>query len=1257
MLKVECDSCKAPYQIDERRVPPAGLKMRCPKCGQSFQVTNPNAPAPAPAPPPVSPAAASPRIPARPPGAPPPPPGAASPRIPAGASPKKTMLGLSPHEEPAQPSMSSGSLPSDFPAALGFLDEGNLPVVSPDLPAAKASPSRASTFPSRAPVAPPAPKSARAPIGLDLDLPARAADLPTAKGFTAPKAPPVPNAATLGRPPSEGDLPARVADLPVLSSGLPSLPTSSKRGTSSSPFLPSALSSLPTPADALPVPANVLPVAVHGARGGSPASAPMRSFGEIDLPAALDSLPAVTAADRHLPVPLSAPEPVLGGAFGEIDLPREAPPSSGPPRRGAAVDSADFGDVGVSGRGVSSNPPARAISSQSDGGMAFGEVDFGTEGDTAGEASIRVAATSGAPAAGPAWSPAVEAAAIAAVPKAGRWPVAERPQPVRRKRSIGGVLRLLLGVVVLLAGASLQVTPYGAFGYLYISDLLHARDYAAAAATAIRNAQTALGPDTYDTAKAGVEMTYADHARMPRATALAAYAAVVDAATTVRHGPDASRASRAKQLVAELPPGGKVSYAAVAAAAQSAEAGDLDRARSGLDAESKRYPGDPIQLDIALLRGEVELAAQDGNAALRAFHAAAALSNDARVRFGLARAYDLVGDGDNAKKEIDATLVASPSHPGALTLRARRKSAAVDPLPALADLAIVLDGPARAKSSPNELSDAYAAKAWVELERGGVSDARESFEQAVKLNPENVGALNGQGRLFLDEGRYAEALARFDTALKSAPASPETIANDAEAKLALERMEDAKQQLTGARERFPKSISILLALGKVEQRLGNGDAAEADLRAAIAVVDPTRPDAVQPYVTMSELLAARGRLSDARATLDEASKKLEPSAALDRAFGEISELQGDYDAAIARYRMAVAKAPKDLSAHFRLAVALRRVRRFDEASAELDRVGAVDKDYPGLLLERGLLFEESGDVEKAIEQFKIALARAPEDPDLQLRVGSAYVVIGRPDDALPMLRKVLDKRPSSAEAHHYIGRALMLKGGTSQVDALHYLQRAVELDPNRAEFHVYLARAANDSMPAQLELARDEIDRALTLDKTNPEAYWQRGVLERMEGAIDDAMKDEKHALDLRPSRYEAHATLAECYEDRNEDTPALAEWSRAIAGDGTTLGPDGAIPHPYWRYRYGKLLLEKGGRGSALIELLAAAGAGEKMELRPAWLAPLEFLLAEALRGAGRKADAVEHYHHFLDIAPATSPDRADAKSALAQLTGHAAP
>jgi tetratricopeptide (TPR) repeat protein len=1137
-------------------------------------------------------------------------------------------------------------LPSDFPAALGALDESDLPVISAGLPAKRGAP----------PPVPKAPAAKPPATGtLDIDLPAVAAGLPAAK----PGAPKGPSRAAasfdLDLPTPAAELPAvkrsgDLIDLPVIAADLP-VPAAG---------LPAVAADLPSPAASLPVPAAGLPVA--------------RGFGEIDLPTVAETLPSVaetlpTHAEslpanpppgQYLPA-RSGASPSPPGSFGEIELPREAsvvtPSLTG--ARPPSPDSADFGDLQFedkprAGR-TGTSVMVRADAVQGGGGMSFGEVDFGG-GDSGAppvEAAIGVEASNRAmsqPPGGPATRAAATAAMSTSVHPA---KPRERPAPVPRRRSIGKMVAAGVVVAAILGGAALQLTSYGAFGYLAIGDTVHAADYDRAVSAAMTDTEKALGVDTYDAAKAAADVVAAAHGRTPRAKPLTAYAALVDFATTARFGADTTRAARGKQLLADLPPNQPVKYLDVALAAQAAANDEPDKARKALDAASKHDPGDRIQVEVALLRGDVEAGAKDWAAALVAFKHALDLSNDARAHFGLARAYDALGDAMNAKKELEATLAASPQHPGALTLRARMKSGPVDDAQALKDLATVLDGPARAKASPNELSSAYAAKAWVSLERGAASDARDSFGQAVKLNPRNVEALNGEGRLLLNEGRYTEALSRFDTALQLDPTSPDTIANDAEAKLALERLADAKQQLLEAKQRFPKSLPILLLLGKVEQHLGNNDAAEADLRTAVSYVDPARHDAVLPFVALSELLSARGRLADAKATLDDAKKKLPASAALDRAFGEVSELQGEYDTAIAYYRSAITKDPKDVATHFRLAVVLRRIRKFDDAGAELDRVAAVDKDYPGLSLERGLLFEESGDVEKAIEQFKGALAKAPDDPDLQLRVGSAYVAIGRPDDALPMLRKVLEKRPTSAEAHHYIGRALMLRGRADQVDALRYLRRAVDLDPNRAEFHVYLAWAANDAQPAQLELARDEIDKALALDKLNAEAYWQKGVLERMEGAIDDAVKDEKRALELRPSRYEAHATLAECYEDKNDEGTAMAEWTKAIAGDGNATSADGSIPHPYWRYKYGKLLLERAGAGAALVQLLPAATSAEKMDQRPGWLAPLEFLVAEALRKSGRRADAAEHYRRFLDIAPVNSPDRADAQAALTQLTG----
>ena len=1246
MLKVECESCQAPYQIDERRVPPAGLKMRCPKCGHSFLVLNPKnqAPAPAPAKEPVPP--------------------------PSKGAPPEALA-----SEPAlERSPSRSRLPSDFPAALGFLDEPDLPVVSADLPAAKTPgpnlpvaknpaprPAPRATNPGLATKTPASAFPRPGPFGdVNLDLPAIPANLPEARR-SPPKPPP------LRASPTQVPLPKPAADLPAPKRGsLVDLPAVAAD-------LPEVAASLPGIAGALPVLAASPPKPVPSHAGSG--------FGEIDLPTAADVLPAALPPDHHLPVRAAATPPPSGAvSFGEIELPREHSPSinpiTGTSAHAAVVSpttSADFGNLEFDekprARRISSRAPtAPKDADRGGGGMTFGEVDLSSpqEGPSSRDASSisvvgplplpdgdEVAADTGARrrtqhGKGAAVPSGAQAAATAPVRADG----GESQVASTRKRSVGA--RVAVGVLVaaVVAGAALQLTSHGAYGYLDLFDRIHAKDYERATTATVVSTEKLLGSDTYGDAQAAVDVAAAAHAGMARAKPLTAYAAVVDYATAVRFGPDTSRASRAKQFLAELQPEEMVKYRDVALAAQAAANDDFEKARRALDAAAgKNDPVDPIQVTLANLRGNVELAARDGGAAILAFKRALGSSDDACAHFGLARAYELLGDSANAKSEIAATLAASPLHPGALIARARTNGALADDAQAFKDLATVLEGPARAKAAPNELSKAYSVRAWINLDRGGASEAREAFAQAVRIDPRNVLALSGEGRMLFSEGRYTEALARFDAALQIDSGSPETIASDAEAKLALDRLAEAKQQLVDARPRFPKSVSIVLLLGRVERHLGNYDAAEADMRAAVAMVDVSRRDAILPYVALSELLSSRGRLADARALLDEAKTKLASSAALDRALGDVAELQGDHDLALTQYKRALVQEPADNSSHFRLAVTLRRMRKFDDAGIELDKIAAADKDYPGLALERGLLFEDSGDVQKAIEQFKAALAQAPEDPDLELRVGSAYVAIGLPDEAIPMLRKVIQKRPASAEAQHFMGRALMLKGPTQQNEAIRYLQRAVDADQNRAEYHVYLAWAANDA--TKFDLASKEIEATLAIDKLNADAYWQRGLMERKQGAVVDAIKDEKRALALRPSRYEAHATLAECYGDRGNPAAALAEWAKAVASDGDASGPDGAVPHPDWRYQYGKLLMDRGNVGAALPLLLPAATTVEKSDQRPGWLAHLEVLTAEALQKSGRKSEAVEHYRRFMEIAPVNSPDRDDAQAALKRLSG----
>jgi cellulose synthase operon protein C len=261
---------------------------------------------------------------------------------------------------------------------------------------------------------------------------------------------------------------------------------------------------------------------------------------------------------------------------------------------------------------------------------------------------------------------------------------------------------------------------------------------------------------------------------------------------------------------------------------------------------------------------------------------------------------------------------------------------------------------------------------------------------------------------------------------------------------------------------------------------------------------------------------------------------------------------------------------------------------------------------------------------------------------LSLRVGAAYVAIGEIEAAMPFLNKVKDARQNSAEANHFIGRAYLKQGGLDSAQAMRYLQRAVALDPNKAEYHLYVAWAANESTPSQLGLARTHIEKALSLDKLLADAYWQRGVLARKEGQVNDAVRDLKRALELKPTRHEAHAALAETYEDKNDLAGATAEWQRAISGNDK---------QPYWRWKYGKILTDRGHAGEAVKHLVYAVEHGKSMQPRPGWLGSAAFEAGEALRKTGQKKEACEQYHLFVELAPSTSPDMRDAKRAQSDL------
>lgn len=801
------------------------------------------------------------------------------------------------------------------------------------------------------------------------------------------------------------------------------------------------------------------------------------------------------------------------------------------------------------------------------------------------------------------------------------------PVPARRSRWPLRVFGALL--VLAVGGGSLAFVPeVGPYGVYWIGDRLNAADHQRLLDASAADARRSFGLDTWPEAKSGVERLVSARAGAKRMPAFAAYAAFSCYLAELRFGNDPALDARAKVLLDEI---GKreTAYLDLASTARMAVDGQVDAAiaRANRIASAR-----PRQLEAQVLAAELLLRGKDAKAAEAAWTRFAAVESSARSAFGLARAKFAAGDFAGSESAVERTLERSPRHVGARILKARlaARTRAGDAA-AIALLESVEKDAGTA--SPDELVVAETLLGDIHLSRSHVSLALAAYERATKLSARASRALTGMGQALFQSGRFSEALARFEAASQADGTDVEPQIGIAKSKLSLERIEEATKLLAALSAKHPQQPQVSLWYGRALETAGDLDGANAIYHKALESGVPPE-QRVEIAIALATLQNQRGQTEAAQKTLAKAREQLPKSVSIYRALGQLALSQNRHQDAITELKRALAIDPEDLPSRFQLGIALRRSQKYEEATQAFDAVAAVDKEYPGLALERGMIFESTGKNEDALNAYEEALKKAPNDVNLMLRVGCARVAANR-SDAEEILRKVLSLQPTSAEPNHCLGRALL--AAQKIPDAERLLDRALELDPSRAQYHLYAGWAANEA--GNDAKAERELAAALAADSSLADAYWQRGVLRSRQRAGREAVADLLQALKLNPGRTEAHAALADAYYDLGREHDALAEWGKAV-----TAHPDNAN----WRFRYGKLLVTNQMNEAGRPHLEKAIEAAEKSPSPPRWLWEAHHFLARAL---GSKKEAAAHWEQFLRLGPRDSPYRSEAKQALARL------
>ncbi|MEM9522629.1 MAG: tetratricopeptide repeat protein [Pseudomonadota bacterium] len=159
---------------------------------------------------------------------------------------------------------------------------------------------------------------------------------------------------------------------------------------------------------------------------------------------------------------------------------------------------------------------------------------------------------------------------------------------------------------------------------------------------------------------------------------------------------------------------------------------------------------------------------------------------------------------------------------------------------------------------------------------------------------------------------------------------------------------------------------------------------------------------------------------------------------------------GEVDAAIEALRRLGKSHGSIPLVHVSLGDALRRLERYDEASAAYDRALAlIDDPAPEhwvLYYARGITFEREGKWDKAEADFHKALELRPNQPLVLNYLGYSYVERGvKLDEALRMIETAVTERPNDGYITDSLGWALYRLGRVEE--AVAPMEKAVELTP------------------------------------------------------------------------------------------------------------------------------------------------------------------------------------------------------------------
>ncbi|HZN95590.1 MAG TPA: tetratricopeptide repeat protein, partial [Myxococcales bacterium] len=776
-------------------------------------------------------------------------------------------------------------------------------------------------------------------------------------------------------------------------------------------------------------------------------------------------------------------------------------------------------------------------------------------------------------------------------------------------------LLVVLGVVAVLAlaGASLTVTRYGAFGMrlLFPAKLPPSSPQY----QQYLEAKRALLQDTFKSYRESRDLTARILATTEYPEVRATWCQAVFylqrryAAATPQERLDAAAALPRVELLGMKNAEVVKAFAGYALASRSpAEALPIL-----LEAKARAANESDRELDMLL----AEAYASKGDAR----SAEEVLQRVLKVEAGSAKALHALGNlkqsanqADEAAKAYAAALEADPNHAiSAVELSAVDLLVRHNDAEGLRAVEKALSPQSESLLGPAEMSRAKALRGVALAAQFKSKEATDELDQALKLDPDSVFAKAMLARVLLGQREFKRALPLFKEATTRDPANLEYAEGYLQALVATGNMSEAIAEVARVNQRFPGNARIAFLYGRISDALDNAADAETHYKRAIKA----DPRLYQANLALARFYLRMRRVADAKPQLEAAQQAQGAGgdAAVHSGLGELAFTEGNLVEARKELESAAKMDPTLAEAHLGLSKVELAESRFEESLALAEKALKLDEHIKDGRLHRALALWKLQRLDDSIEELGKAKLEDPKSARVMMTTGAVHLDRSNLPAAEAALLSALTLESTNHEAHFYMARVKAKRYEFAQ--AIESMKNALERAPKRPAYHYELGLIYRDAK--RLNDAIESWNTAVKLDARHADAlealgqaYLDRGELERAVESFDASLKAD-------PARTRILGLVGDCYFQ-------AAKWNEAIVRYQEALKVDSKLVQVY--YKLGRAYSEKADHARS-ISYYQKATLLDKDNAMP------YYYLGYAYKERGKKREAVAAFRDYLKRRP----------------------